>query len=32
MLFYRLLQHSTHVDPVPYKRLIGGKVMGEPNI
>jgi transposase-like protein len=32
MLFYRLLQQSVHVDPVPYKRLIGGKKLGHPNI
>ena len=25
MLFYRLLQQSVQVDPVPYKHLIGGK-------
>ena len=32
MLFYRLLQQSVHVDPVPYKRLIGGKKPDCPNI
>jgi transposase-like protein len=32
MLFYRLLQQSVQVDPVPYKRLIGGKRQAHPNI
>jgi len=32
MLFYRLLQQSAHIDPVPYKRLVGGNRRGYPNI
>jgi len=32
MLFYRLLQQSVHVDPVPYKRLIGGKMTDNHNM
>jgi len=32
MLFYRLLQQSVRIDPVPYKHLIGGKIMGDPNM
>jgi len=25
MLFYRLLEQSVNIDPVPYNRLVGGK-------
>ena len=25
LLFYRLLEHALQIDPVPYKRLVGGK-------
>ena len=32
MLFYRLLEQSVQVDPVPYKRLVGGKDRADPNI
>jgi transposase-like protein len=32
MLFYRLLQQSAHADPVPYKRLIGGKTIDDTNM
>jgi len=32
MLFYRLLQQSAQVDPVPYKSLVGGKGRPHPNI
>ena len=32
MLFYRLLQQAVRVDPVPYKRLVGGRSPGDPNI
>jgi len=32
MLFYRLLQQSAQVDPVPYKSLVGGKSRPPPNI
>lgn len=32
MLFYRLLQQSTQVDPAPYKSLVGGKGPANPNI
>ncbi len=27
MLFYRLLQQAVRVDPVPYKRLVGGSAV-----
>jgi len=29
LLFYRLLQQAAHVDPVPYKHLVGGKDRGD---
>jgi len=29
LLFYRLLQQALEVDPVPYKRLVGGKPRGD---
>ena len=32
MLFYRLLQQTVRVDPVPYKRLVGGSSPAHPNI
>ena len=32
MLFYRLLQQATQVDPAPYRRLVGGKMRPGPNI
>ena len=32
MLFYRLLQQAAQVDPVPYKRLVGGKRPAHPQI
>ena len=32
MLFYRLLQQSAQVDPVPYRNLVGGKSPAYPNI
>ena len=32
MLFYRLLQQAVRVDPVPYKRLVGGSSRAGPNM
>lgn len=29
LLFYRLLEHALQVDPVPYKRLVGGKEIND---
>jgi len=31
MLFYRLLEQATQVDPAPYPRLVGGKTHPDPN-
>lgn len=31
MLFYRLLEQATQVDPAPYRRLVGGKTHPDPN-
>ena len=30
MLFYRLLQQATQVDPAPYRRLVGGRTHPAP--
>jgi len=30
-LFYRLLQQAVHVDPAPYKAIVGGKDTGQPD-
>jgi hypothetical protein len=29
-LFYRLLQQAVQLEPVPYKKLVGGKLIGPP--
>jgi hypothetical protein len=29
-LFYRLLQQTVQLEPVPYKKLVGGKLVGFP--
>jgi len=31
-LFYRLLQQAVQLEPVPYKKLVGGKLNGHPQI
>jgi len=31
MLFYRLLQQGTQVDPAPYRHLVGGNMHADPN-
>lgn len=32
LLFYRLLQQAVQLEPVPYKKLVGGKLNGHPQI
>ena len=32
LLFYRLLQNAVQVDPVPYRRLVGGSSRSDPNM